>query len=106
MDSVCLPVVALLDPNAYLLEQCPKNSLISAWPPRRRESRKDRSSRECRRTGRVGDDALTERAVWQLVREYAAQVGIGELPPHDLRRCTAAKLCRFGQSGRMTASPP
>jgi site-specific recombinase XerD len=31
--------------------------------------------------------------VWQLVREYAAQIGIGELAPHDLRR-TAAKLCR------------
>ena len=43
--------------------------------------------------GRVGKEALTERAVWQLVREYAAQVGIGELAPHDLRR-TAAKLCR------------
>jgi integrase len=44
-------------------------------------------------SGRVGDGALTERAVWQLVREYAAQVGIGELAPRDLRR-TAAKLCR------------
>jgi integrase len=44
-------------------------------------------------SGRVGEDGLTERAVWQLVREYAAQVGIGELAPHDLRR-TAAKLCR------------
>jgi integrase/recombinase XerD len=44
--------------------------------------------------GRVGKDALTERAVWQLVREYAAQIGIGELAPHDLRR-TAAKLCRL-----------
>jgi integrase len=43
--------------------------------------------------GRVGNDALTERAVWQLVREYAAQIGIGGLAPHDLRR-TAAKLCR------------
>ncbi|MGA8437219.1 MAG: hypothetical protein WB762_25790 [Candidatus Sulfotelmatobacter sp.] len=36
--------------------------------------------------GRVGKDALTERAVWQLVREYAAQIGIGELAPHDLRK--------------------
>jgi site-specific recombinase XerC len=27
--------------------------------------------------GRVGKDALTERAVWQLVREYAAQIGSG-----------------------------
>jgi site-specific recombinase XerD len=34
----------------------------------------------------VGKNALTERAVWQLVREYAAQIGIGELAPHDLRR--------------------
>jgi hypothetical protein len=42
--------------------------------------------------GRVGKDALTERAVWQLVREYAAQIGIGELASHDLRRA-AAKLC-------------
>ena len=25
--------------------------------------------------GQVGKDALTERAVWQLVREYAAQIG-------------------------------
>jgi len=38
----------------------------------------------------VGKDALTERAVWQLVREYAQQIGIGELvhelyfnPQHD-----------------------
>ena len=44
-------------------------------------------------SGRVGKDALTERAVWQLVREYATRIGIGELAPHDLRR-TAAKLCR------------
>jgi site-specific recombinase XerD len=36
---------------------------------------------------------LTERAVWQLVREDAQQIGIGELAPHDLR-WTAAKLCR------------
>jgi integrase/recombinase XerD len=43
--------------------------------------------------GRVDKNALTERAVWQFVREYAAQIGIGELAPHDLRR-TAAKLCR------------
>ena len=35
--------------------------------------------------GRVGKDALTERAVWQLAREYAAQIAIGELA-HDLRR--------------------
>jgi site-specific recombinase XerD len=42
-------------------------------------------------SGRVGKDALTERAVWQLVREYAAQIGIGELAPHDLRRTAASQ---------------
>ena len=56
------------------------------------KGRKDRSSGALA-NGRVGKNALTERAVWQLVREYAAQIGIGELAPHDLRR-TAAKLCR------------
>jgi integrase len=47
-------------------------------------------------SGRVGEDALTQRAVWQLVREYAAQVGIGELAPHDLRRYAESGLCRIG----------
>jgi len=45
-------------------------------------------------SGRVGGKALTERAVWQLVREYATQIGIGELAPHDLRR-TAASWSKF-----------
>jgi site-specific recombinase XerD len=40
----------------------------------------------------VGKDALTERAVWQLVREYAAQIGIGELAPHDLRRYAESRI--------------
>jgi site-specific recombinase XerD len=43
--------------------------------------------------GRVSEDALTERALWQLVREYAAQVGIGVVAPLYLRP-TAAKQCR------------
>jgi len=43
--------------------------------------------------GRVGREALTERAVWKLVHEYAAQIRIGELAPQNLRR-TAAKQCR------------
>src|ERR1700734_4020545 len=41
--------------------------------------------------GRVGKDALTERAVWQLVREYAAQFGIEELAP----RLQSARLREF-----------
>ena len=42
--------------------------------------------------GRVGKDALTERAVWQLVREYAAPIGIGELAPHDLRPYAESRI--------------
>ena len=42
--------------------------------------------------GRVGEDALTERAVRQLVVNRGTGRD-GDLAPHDLRR-TAAKLCR------------
>ena len=35
---------------------------------------------------------LTEKAVWQAVRECAAKAGIEKLAPHDLRR-TCARLC-------------
>jgi integrase len=41
---------------------------------------------------RISGDRLGEKVVWQLLREYAAEVGIPGLAPHDLRRC--AKLCR------------
>ena len=34
----------------------------------------------------------TEKAVWHVVREYAAKAGIDKLAPHDLRR-TCARLC-------------
>ena len=33
-----------------------------------------------------------EKAVWHVVREYAAKAGIEKLAPHDLRR-TCARLC-------------
>jgi integrase len=36
---------------------------------------------------------LGEKVVWQMLREYAAGIGIAGLAPHDLRR-TCAKLCR------------
>lgn len=43
--------------------------------------------------GRLAAGRLTERAVWSVVDQYAAQIGIEKLAPHDLRR-TCAKLCR------------
>lgn len=45
------------------------------------------------RDDRTAGDRLGEKVVWQRLREYAAEVGIPGLAPHDLRR-TCAKLCR------------
>ena len=45
------------------------------------------------RSDRVSGDRLGEKVVWQMLREYAAGIGIPGLAPHDLRR-TCAKLCR------------
>jgi hypothetical protein len=35
------------------------------------------------------------------VREYAAQIGIGELAPHDSRRTAAKKFCGRVTNGRI-----
>ncbi len=42
---------------------------------------------------RVCGDRLGEKVVWQMLREYALEIGIPNVAPHDLRR-TCAKLCR------------
>jgi integrase len=42
---------------------------------------------------RVYGGGLTANIVWSIVRGYAAQIGMGQLAPHDLRR-TCAKLRR------------
>jgi site-specific recombinase XerD len=41
----------------------------------------------------ISGDRLGEKVVWQMLRQYAAKIGIRALAPHDLRR-TCAKLCR------------
>lgn len=41
--------------------------------------------------GKVWGEALMERAVWHVVREYASKAGVEKLAPHDLRR-TCARL--------------
>lgn len=38
---------------------------------------------------------LTEKVVWHVVERYAAEAGLANIAPHDLRR-TCAKLCRAG----------
>jgi site-specific recombinase XerD len=45
------------------------------------------------RAGTVTGNRLGEKVVWQLLRGYAAEVGVPGIAPHDLRR-TCAKLCR------------
>ena len=40
-------------------------------------------------------DGLTEKVIWQVVEQYAADAGLPNIAPHDLRR-TSAKLCRAG----------
>src|SRR5438309_5551974 len=48
--------------------------------------------RRVNKNGKAWGDGLTEKAVWQVVREYAGKVAIERLAPHDLRR-TCARLC-------------
>jgi hypothetical protein len=38
------------------------------------------------RAGKHWGDGVTERAVWQVVKQYAKKLGFGRLAPHDLRR--------------------
>jgi len=45
------------------------------------------------RSDRVLGERLGEKVVWQMLRDYAADIGVADLAPHDLRR-TCAKLCR------------
>jgi site-specific recombinase XerD len=45
------------------------------------------------RADQVKDAVLSEKAVWQLLKEYANAAGVAGIAPHDCRR-TFAKLCR------------
>ena len=49
--------------------------------------------RPVNRADRVGGERLGEKVVWQMLRQYAAAVGVPGIAPHDSRR-TCAKLCR------------
>jgi len=49
--------------------------------------------RPVNRSGCVTGERLGEKVVWQMLRQYAAAVGVPGIAPHDLRR-TCAKLCR------------
>jgi site-specific recombinase XerD len=45
------------------------------------------------RAGKTWGDAVTERVVWDVVKDCARRAAIDKLAPHDLRR-TCARLCR------------
>jgi integrase len=49
--------------------------------------------RPVNRAHRAAGDRLGEKAVWQMLREYATAAGVHGIAPHDARR-TCAKLCR------------
>jgi site-specific recombinase XerD len=42
--------------------------------------------------GKTWGERLTEKAVWHVVREYAAKAGIDRLAPHDLRRYAESRI--------------
>jgi len=44
------------------------------------------------RAGKVWGCGITEKAVWHVVKKYAASLGIPKLAPHDLRR-SCARFC-------------
>ena len=44
------------------------------------------------RAGKVWGEEMTEKVVWQVVKDCAKEAGLGNLAPHDLRR-TCARLC-------------
>ncbi|MFZ0978245.1 MAG: tyrosine-type recombinase/integrase [Candidatus Acidiferrales bacterium] len=44
------------------------------------------------RTGMTWGTEMTEKVVWHVVKQYAGQLGISKLAPHDLRR-SCARLC-------------
>ena len=60
------------------------------WPER---LRRGLVFRPINRGGKVWGQRITEKVVWQSLRQYASDVGLPGIAPHDLRR-TCAKLCR------------
>jgi site-specific recombinase XerD len=48
--------------------------------------------RSINKSGGVWGDGMTEKVVWNVVKNFAKTVGIEKVAPHDLRR-TCARLC-------------
>src|SRR6202050_3456254 len=46
------------------------------------------------KTGTAWGDGVSEKVVWQVVKQYAAKLGHNKRAPHDFRR-SCARLCRL-----------
>jgi hypothetical protein len=58
--------------------------------------------RQVNKNGKAWGESLTEKAVWNVVREYARKAGIERLAPHDQEdMCSAVPRC-----GRRTGADP
>lgn len=64
---------------------------VDAWT-RAAELETGRLFRCVCRAGKCWGDGVTERLVWHVVKQYAAEAGFKGVAPHDLRR-SCAKLC-------------
>jgi site-specific recombinase XerD len=63
------------------------------------ELKRGRLFRRVSSAGRAWGEGVTEKAVWHVVKEFAAKIGVTKLAPHDLRR-SCARLCR-GAGGEL-----
>ena len=52
--------------------------------------------RGLRQAGKCRGDGATERAVWNVVNQYAKEMGVTQLAPHDLRPSCAKLLHATG----------
>ena len=69
---------------------------LNEWV-RAAENNRGRIFRKVTKMSRIWGDSMTDKAVWNVVKECARTIGVAKLAPHDLRR-TRAKLCQA--SGR------
>ena len=72
------------------------------WPQCCAESAPVRCSKDSQlfrcvcRAGKCRGDGVTERLVWHVVKQYAAELGCRAIAPDDLRR-SSAKLCHAAE---------
>ncbi len=55
-----------------------------------------RMFRSINKAGRIWENGMTPKVLWEVVRDAAARAGIEKLAPHDLRR-TCARLCHLAR---------